>query len=316
MTKDEEDEDEFMADIKFFEACRNGDLPKVMLEINYVIKKINAIKTVKPIDANNIIINTFQYMWNNAMYFACKENRNRIIKYLMKKIPKNLSRVDVVNYCMWGGCEGGHVNIIKRAIKNGASDWNRGLDSSCRGGSLEITKLMINNGASNIDHGVRVACTNGNLEVINYLVKNCVGVSDLLLGECLSYVCHTNTSTTFSILKILVDECKCRGLYNFLNDGLHTNVTFCENDDVIHYLVSKGASNLGCLEVAQNFRSYNLYCAYIGINSSQDTKCVNIIQEYPPYVFLVGWYIMKKREYIRCPIKKLPVELVRLLSTF
>ena len=46
------------------------------------------------------------------------------------------------------------IEDIQQMIKNGANDWDTGLNGACEGRHVEIVKLMIEKGANDWDAGL------------------------------------------------------------------------------------------------------------------------------------------------------------------
>jgi hypothetical protein len=57
-----------------------------------------------------------------------------------------------VNECLYGACNGGHMEIVKYLESKGANDWNNGLYFACEGGQMEIMKYMIEKGANKCEN--------------------------------------------------------------------------------------------------------------------------------------------------------------------
>lgn len=273
-----------MTNIKFLIACQEGNMQEVVSEID-------------EIDSN----------WRQGLYYACRENHIEVAKYLIK-IPNTELYTEFINFGLMGACSGGHVEMVELMIINRANDWCEGLNIACREGNVQIAKIMIENGASNINTGLNAACISGKPEMVEYIISQ--GVSTTVLRNALVNAC---IEINIPILKLLIMESKLQngGKCPGLNSGLNSNLIYKENADVINLLITEGACKFSCLMLSRYFKFYNMYCIYSNIKSSEDSRCVTLLQKHPPYVLLVGLVIMKKKNDLRCPIAKLPIEIIR-----
>lgn len=91
----------------------------------------------------------------NALMYACSENRQNIVRYLMSR-PHNGVNDYKVDTPLWYAAAAGHAGIVKLLIEAGASVEYRTdgtiysttpLMEACEWGHLDVVKLLLQNGA-------------------------------------------------------------------------------------------------------------------------------------------------------------------------
>lgn len=123
--------------------------------------------------------------WDSGMDNACKGGHLDIVKFMVSKGANDWERcfideffeykrfdmdVEIVkflflqgadlNYCLECACFHGDIDFVEALIKNGATNWNKGLIGACRGGYLSLVKLMLDHGATDIFRGLSTNATN------------------------------------------------------------------------------------------------------------------------------------------------------------
>lgn len=68
-----------------------------------------------------------------------------------------------------GACRGGHMDIVRLLIEEGAYHWNKGLLIAC--GHLDIVKLMIEKGATDLNGGLKETYFGCHIDVIKFLLE-------------------------------------------------------------------------------------------------------------------------------------------------
>ncbi len=98
---------------------------------------------------------------------ACKTGNIEKVKILINECSSKLS----MNSGLYNSCKGGHINIVKLIIDNGANNFNDGLIWACLCGHIDIIKLMIDKGADNYDNGLIRACKGENHKTNKEIAK-------------------------------------------------------------------------------------------------------------------------------------------------
>jgi ankyrin repeat protein len=82
--------------------------------------------------------------YNEALRGACKEHKTNMISLLAGKQVS-------WDWGLAGACEGGHMDLVRMAIDNGATNWNRALVAACKGDQIGAAQAMIDKGANDWD---------------------------------------------------------------------------------------------------------------------------------------------------------------------
>lgn len=280
------------------------------------------------------------------------------------KVSNDITRVDggiyhnrtVFNMCLEGACIGGHINVVKFAIKNGAINYGTGMIRACQynhielvkmmmtyganhwdnflkfacagtSGGSEIIDLMIQCGASNWDESLLVACKFGNIGHVKMMIQH--GANLFNINDCFIEACvHNHTK----IAKLLVDLGA-----NDYNRGLTESIKN-NNMELINLMVQKGATNLEKLKDIDEFKLACVYCKHIGGDPANDTMCKTLLKTYPVFVLLCSknhcssvniisqWFPnclclgadrhTKKPRTNNNHMKRLPQEILRLLHRY
>jgi hypothetical protein len=97
----------------------------------------------------------------------CKNGNKELLFFITDNFDKKIFTKNFWNMGLIGACEGGHIELIKLMIENGAANYNDGLFSACRGGQLCAAKYMVSLGADNLKKGLR--CTKPkHTDIINF----------------------------------------------------------------------------------------------------------------------------------------------------
>ena len=116
-------------------------------------------------------------VYNIIHSFNHFENANEGLKVACKigsiDLAKRMIEIGATDWDggLCGACRGGHVKSVNLMIKRGASYRNLGLKGACEGGHVELVNLMIEKGADNWDWGLEGACLGGYMEIANYMIK-------------------------------------------------------------------------------------------------------------------------------------------------
>lgn len=275
--------------------------------------------------SNPLLINDIHVLHNRFMKNACYSNNLLAIELIMKWGTEHLGLTKLntlnslsLNNGLCGACYGGHIEIVKFMISKGATDYAAGLFAACTGDGdedyacknvmkyVEIIKLMVTYGASNFEMILKYACLCGNIELAQLAIEN--GAVDFERG--LVTACKNGSA---EIVRLIIKHGTRIGVIPkvCLNDGLCKVVYGNENTDIINLLIIQGANNLESLKNTKDFKLYCRYCNYKNIQVDKK-KYIKLLCEYPPYILLVGSRIKQHN----CCIKKLPVELLRLLFQY
>lgn len=217
------------------------------------------------------------------LYEVCKEGNKKGIKILIKK-----GRINFQDG-LEGACEGGHNDLVKMFIDKAQvyKQLNLALNYAAKGGHIEIIKFLINEGADILTCDSAGACEGGYTEVVDYMfelkntyynnaVYGAAKGGHLWLIEQLSpYIKHWNWALEGAcegghkdLVKMFIDKgannfglglnAACKGGYielvqlmidlgidlgiNNINEGL---LLACEgeHEDLIKYLIKIGAND-------------------------------------------------------------------------
>lgn len=291
-----------------------------------------------------------------CLYSACANGNKIIITMLLDMLldmlHENNTNFDYgecnenintwINSMGCGACDGGHLEIVNIMIENGFNNWNDGMLCACSRGYLDIVKIMAKNGATNWSNGAVRACQNDHIDILKYiLTKNNSVATDY--NDYLYYACRNGDINLANLLIQKGATSWYRGLSGACIGGhseivrmmlKYTNadvnnclrINHAGDVDISYLLIKKGATDLDCLRRTHDLKLYCLYCFYKG-HKPNNSECIDrytaLLQEYPAYILLVGSQIKKSiRKYKigkyekNCCIKKLPVEIFRLLFLY
>jgi hypothetical protein len=75
------------------------------------------------------------------------------------------------NVALREACRGGHAQLVKQLIAQGATDWESGLQGACRGGYGALVHQFIVRGASNWNAAMLEACRGGHAPIVELMVS-------------------------------------------------------------------------------------------------------------------------------------------------
>lgn len=314
--------------------CKEGNLEIVKMCLS------KTTKTTKP-DAK---------FWNSCLANACRSGNMDMVNFVVDRGAKFYDRDHDKN--IKKACKGGNIEIVKRIVdirSTYLNYWNINLHHACSGGHLKIVKLFINKGANDWNGSLKCACNKGHLKIVKFLLKRLENVGENieveLLNGCFISACKNGN------LKI-IDELIKRGANNWsqglmaactgkhlelvklmlmhcndithLNDALDYVACHCKGKsdyisaDIAHVLISKGANFYKHLFTMSNYKLYSLYCQYKGLNYAKNSQVLKLLWKYPPYNLFVSCTIIytAKNCQKNCSLRRLPIELVRLLFAY
>ncbi len=112
-------------------------------------------------DGNYQVIQQKKY---RDLFSACKGGHHDIVDLMIKNGATDW------DYGLEGACCCGHRDLVDLMIKNGATAWNWGLIGACRGGHRDLVDLMIKNGATYWNWGLEGACEGGHHDVVDLMI--------------------------------------------------------------------------------------------------------------------------------------------------
>lgn len=297
-----------------------------------LIGDMNGINTL----IENGSVNCSNCVWEYGLKGACMGGYLDIVKFMINKGANNL---ETGLSC---ACEYDRLEIAKFMIEMGATNFNYSMKSACRAGKIELVKLMIEHGADNWDDCLAITISynnnnNNNNENNAEIVELMISHGATFTSEMFVNVCHNGD---VKVAKFLIETWKNINRYfnRNINQGLCTHLRnqsnlyymmpmtkhgstnfsqkvisgYNDNTEVIKLLFRNGANNYAILEHVEDFQLYMLYCKFRRINPSKD-RCIKLLLEYPAYQLFV---ISRTVGNGYSCLKRLPVELFRLLFTF
>lgn len=298
-------------------ACKNGNLHIVKL---YIVRAwLNLAFISKCLSA------------------ACESGNLKLMGFIISFVDDD----KLWNIGLIGACKGGHLNIVNVMIALGADDWKAGLYNACDRGRYEIAKFMISKGAANFDLCMVAACTNGCIKLVNLMIDN--GATDFdkcMLAACsfghlelaklmikhgatnfkkgLSNACHAGQ---FELAKLMINSGDANYEYDY-KDAYIKNLSYGKSVSIF-LLLDNIDSNVFSRELLSTYMSYRtmwsyrvhvMCCRYNKVVPIIDDKYMELLKEHPPYVLFIGCKAIGKSK--NCPVKKIPVELFRLLFMY
>lgn len=291
------------------------------------------------LDMIGYIIDQGATSWNRGLSAACAlDNGDNGVKEKVASLMLHHGATNISD-ALYISCKNGDIKFAKLMIENGATNIQEGLQGACLCGNLEIAKLMINHGADNFTEGFRASCREGHIDIVQLMMKN--GVSNVdrgLIDACfgghvqVAYLMINKGARQWNGGLIAA----CRGGHidtvRLMVECGATNINECmkisvsndkhhENLNITNFLLYKGATNYEVLKKTKDFKQYTVYCKFVNrVDPKKDEKCISLLQQYPPYVFLLGCKMAgstsDKSGTSDKSIKKLPVELLRLLCFY
>lgn len=265
--------------IKLSNACRAGNLSEAISAVNS--------------GATN---------FNSSFHDACAGNHLHIVEYLITLL-KNTNK-STWNLLIRLACTHNNVKIARyiteQAMANlsdtdSLSMLNLQLCMLCIDCDLNMAKMFIEKGSNDYNRGLEWGCRAKNFEFIKLMLTH--GATNVNIGLELIFM----SGISYSYSKFIW--------------MLENNITISVNEDIVSLLVRSGANNLKYLRLTKYFNLYKLYCAYEKINPLFDDRYLELLKIHPSYILLIGSKCGES-SVKKCWIKKLPVELFRLLFQF
>lgn len=297
-------------------ACMSGNLDLV----NFIINCEDNINAKCPIYAVNF--------FNNGLFGACRGGHIEIIEIMIQKGAKDF-KVGLME-----ACRGGNHEIVSLMLDKNVRPRTRFWENeflimwelttpafriACQYGHSAIAKFLFSsslfgNNLFNYNQFLQHACCCGDLGVVVLLIKS--GANDWDTGLIKACCDHNNIENRVEIVRIMLRK----GAITY-NEAQVNNIIYCRSVDIFMMLYNKG-SNVFTHEQNKTFLySYRVYQTYFAHSNKNpldyinNRKFLDTLQEYPPYVlFLTSKGT--KRTSANCCIKKLPVELFRLLFRY
>lgn len=337
-----------------YAACMSGSINLVKYLVNQGVEVADrvlnsACRNGDPEIVEFLISNGSKFSYN-SLYNACISGNKKLINKLCDILLTNYEKDEydeqkVTNWIttlVCGMCRKGDLEIVNIMVDNEFTQLDDGFRHACIGGHLEIVKLMIDMGSKDWNDGANHACQNEHMKLLKFLIEKGATEYDLYLH---SVCCYGD----MELMQFIIDRCEkenyildwkgglrgalkggysdiVRLMLKYASDIKHDkeflNESLCDNNscdvDISYLLIQYGATDFECLKNTRNFRLYCMYCKCAEIKHDNNNElCVSLIRGYSPFVLLVGSVAMRKSaENSTCFIKKLPVELFRLLFTF
>ena len=95
-------------------------------------------------------------------------------KYIHSNINDNAEeyrQCNTIDKVLALSCYGGHLDIAKWCVTNGATDFNHALNSACIGGHLEIAEWCVSQGATELNGALMESCFYGHLDLVNWCIS-------------------------------------------------------------------------------------------------------------------------------------------------
>lgn len=102
--------------------------------------------------------------YNAGMVKAAEGGHIDIVKLMLKNGATDY------NLTMRMAARKGHMNIIKLMLSEGATIYNEALKVAAGGGYMDIVKLMLDLGANNIDDGLEYAAAGGHMNIVRLML--------------------------------------------------------------------------------------------------------------------------------------------------
>jgi hypothetical protein len=104
-----------------------------------------------------------------------REDLRREVKLLAEYGLGGLVRMHITgwnkNDILHGASMGGHMELAKWAVENGAADWNGALLGACEVGQMEMAKWTVEMGATDWNWAFYGACREGQMEMAKWLAE-------------------------------------------------------------------------------------------------------------------------------------------------
>ncbi len=125
-----------------------------MTDINEIFK-YGSVEDLKIEISKSEHFNYYSRTWTFYRGFrdACKYGNFNIAEYLMSMESDKDYLIEIYNSGLFNACLGGHINIVELLIKNGADNFNTGIQGCVNGkkniqNRMQIIELMLFSGAN------------------------------------------------------------------------------------------------------------------------------------------------------------------------
>lgn len=116
---------------------------------------------------------------DNRIYEACEAGHLDIADFLMNEKRKyekarnylGSGHKNDLDKCLSGACKGGHKDIVKLMISEGATNLYGAFHTACCGGHMDVVELLRGYGIKFWNYGLRSACQGGNMNIINLVIS-------------------------------------------------------------------------------------------------------------------------------------------------
>jgi hypothetical protein len=143
--------------------------------ISHSILNQRVLKLSNDSDESSLIQQVAPYT-RDENQLGCKYQRtlaSRRYVHMLRLLRASKRSIDW-NAVLLGACSGGHEDVLRLAVWNGADAHFTGLYNACRHGHRHMVEGLISNGAWNINLGLAGACRGGNRDVALLMIsKRC-----------------------------------------------------------------------------------------------------------------------------------------------
>ncbi len=155
---------------------------------------------------------------DTKLFNACKNGDEEFVNSLLN--------IDW-NKGLLGACFGGHIRLVKLAIKQGATDYNGGLRNACMSGHSDIVYFMLDKGANSYNNGLSEACYSGHIKLVELMIsKGANTFNDGLVRASEKY--HKEISKLMIVKGADINNC-----------------SMLLNEEDLLYLIKQGVSQFG-----------------------------------------------------------------------
>lgn len=236
-------------DDNYLNALHNDSMVREALDEAYKYKNTEAIKHMyKIIDVDSGLllaskystVNVLKYYLNSenkidpdiialGFSFASERGDLNLIKFYMEKYRKFIKINDAMAYA----ARGGHRSIVEYFIRQGAKNWDKGLEFSSEGDKKDLIRFFVSKGSTNWNAGLIGAARGGSLS----LIRAFEGKG----ADAWARAFNANASNDNASVPIL-EYLSSKGPVNY-NTSL-TAASFNNKEAVVRYLRDHGAHDL------------------------------------------------------------------------
>lgn len=255
----------------------------------------------------NTFINTFvitDYMRVKLLQYGHVKNMELFIRYRM---------VRILHDDIYIACEYAQIKMVEFLISKGASISTDTLVCACEGGCIEIVQTIIDHCIKlniNLDWeaGFIIACSKHYLEIAKLMVSK--GATNFNAG--LLKVCKWDSDWDKNT-KLMAQFLLENGATN-INEAFYRSYPDWIKADIIHFFIKYGLSLYNITKYNNITNDFRLFCLCCKNGEIKFDKQIytELLSKYPVYVLFVESRVAGKE----CCVKKLPVELFRLMSEY